>query len=130
MKDEDKTKQQLIDELLEIRQCSAELEKLETESKRAEEGLAKELTAIVDVLNDMLRGEADDTQTEMRLQAALERLLEKRTSFVVAHRLSTVRDADLVLVIDDGRIVERGTHESLLAENGVYARMYQEFVRE
>jgi len=66
--------------------------------------------------------------TEARLQRALEILLRGRTSFIVAHRLSTIRKADLVLVLDQGRIVERGTHDSLLREGGVYARLHREFV--
>jgi ATP-binding cassette subfamily B protein len=71
---------------------------------------------------------AIDTVTETRLQKALEILLRGRTSFVVAHRLSTIRKADLVLVLDKGRIVERGNHASLLATGGVYARLHAEFI--
>jgi ATP-binding cassette subfamily B multidrug efflux pump len=66
-----------------------------------------------------------DTRTEIQIQEALLRLLEGRTAFVIAHRLSTIRNADQVLVINDHRIIERGTHESLLAEGGFYANLYQ-----
>ncbi|HWH69574.1 MAG TPA: ATP-binding cassette domain-containing protein, partial [Candidatus Sulfotelmatobacter sp.] len=72
---------------------------------------------------------AIDTVTEARLQRALEVLLRGRTAFVVAHRLSTIRKADLVLVLDQGRIVERGTHATLLAAGGVYAKLHEEFIR-
>ena len=65
-----------------------------------------------------------DTRTERLIQGALEKLLEGRTSFVIAHRLSTIRSADQVLVIDGGEIIERGTHESLLAAHGFYYDLY------
>ncbi len=71
-----------------------------------------------------------DSRTESRLQAALATLLRGRTSFVVAHRLSTIRNADLVLVLDHGRIVERGRHAELLQIGGVYAGLYRRFVQQ
>ena len=70
-----------------------------------------------------------DALTEARLQQALVALLRGRTSFVVAHRLSTIRHADLVLVLDQGRVAERGTHTALLAHGGHYAALYAQFVQ-
>ncbi len=66
-----------------------------------------------------------DTRTELRIQRALLRLMEGKTSFVIAHRLSTIREADLVVVIDGGTIVERGTHDELMATGGTYRRLYE-----
>jgi ATP-binding cassette, subfamily B, multidrug efflux pump len=65
-----------------------------------------------------------DTRTEMQIQKAMAELMKGRTSFVIAHRLSTIRDADLILVMNHGTIVEKGTHEELLAKNGFYADLY------
>ena len=72
---------------------------------------------------------AVDTLTEVRIQNALAKLLQGRTSFVVAHRLSTIRNADLILVLDQGRIIERGTHDQLLAAAGAYAGLYEQFAK-
>ncbi len=66
-----------------------------------------------------------DTQTERLIQQALDNLMVGRTTFVIAHRLSTVRRADLILVMDGGRIVERGTHSELLAQDGLYREIYE-----
>jgi ATP-binding cassette subfamily B protein len=65
-----------------------------------------------------------DTRTELLIQKAMEKLMKGRTSFVIAHRLSTIRDADLILVMNHGTIIEKGTHEGLLAQNGFYADLY------
>ncbi|MDO3675920.1 ABC transporter ATP-binding protein [Paenibacillus ehimensis] len=65
-----------------------------------------------------------DTRTEMHIQAAMKTLMQGRTSFVIAHRLSTIQEADLILVVRGGEIVERGTHEQLLAQRGLYAGMH------
>ncbi len=71
-----------------------------------------------------------DTRTEILIQAAMDKMMEGRTSFIIAHRLSTIRNADLILVMNDGSIVEQGTHEQLLAKNGFYASLYNsQFVR-
>lgn len=65
-----------------------------------------------------------DTRTEANIQKAMNRLMEGRTSFVIAHRLSTIREADLILVMNRGTVIEQGTHEELLAQNGFYADLY------
>lgn len=65
-----------------------------------------------------------DTRTEMRIQSAFLRMMKGRTSFIVAHRLSTIREADVILVMRDGHIVEQGRHEELLEKKGFYAQLY------
>jgi ATP-binding cassette subfamily B protein len=66
-----------------------------------------------------------DTQTEIIIQDALARLLHGRTAFVIAHRLSTIVNADCIIVLDDGKIIEQGTHQELLQKEGYYAHLYK-----
>ncbi len=66
-----------------------------------------------------------DTRTEIKIQEAFQRMMEGRTSFIVAHRLSTIKEADVILVMKDGDIIEQGSHEELLEKNGFYATLYQ-----
>lgn len=66
-----------------------------------------------------------DTRTEIKIQEAFQKMMEGRTSFIVAHRLSTIKEADIILVMKDGNIVEQGNHEELLARNGFYTKLYQ-----
>ena len=66
-----------------------------------------------------------DTRTELKIQDAFNRMMEGRTSFIVAHRLSTIRNADCILVMKDGHIIEQGTHEALMKEQGFYYNLYQ-----
>ena len=65
-----------------------------------------------------------DTRLEVLIQKAMKKVMNGRTSFVIAHRLSTIRDADLILVMNQGQIVEQGTHETLLANKGLYEKLY------
>ena len=65
-----------------------------------------------------------DTRTELKIQQAFAAMMRGRTSFIVAHRLSAIREADVILVVQNGHIIEQGNHESLLAKNGFYAKLY------
>ena len=65
-----------------------------------------------------------DTRTELQIQEAFDKLMEGRTSFIVAHRLSTIRNASQILVMKNGNIIEQGTHEELLAKGGFYSNLY------
>ena len=65
-----------------------------------------------------------DTRTELKIQEAFSRMMQGRTSFIVAHRLSTIRETDVILVMQDGHIIEQGNHDTLLAKNGFYANLY------
>ena len=72
-----------------------------------------------------------DTRTELKIQDAFSKMMQGRTSFIVAHRLSTIRSADVILVMQGGCVVEQGSHRELLAKNGVYANLYNsQFVNE
>ncbi|HAB67469.1 MAG TPA: ABC transporter, partial [Firmicutes bacterium] len=65
-----------------------------------------------------------DTRTEELVQKAMDRLTEGRTSFIIAHRLSTIKNADLILVMNEGNIIEQGSHEELMAKGGFYEKLY------
>jgi ABC-type multidrug transport system fused ATPase/permease subunit len=70
-----------------------------------------------------------DNESEALIQEALKRLTQGRTTFIIAHRLSTIRNADCIVIIDAGRVVERGTHEELLALKGIYWQLYNSYGR-
>ncbi|WP_249593837.1 ABC transporter ATP-binding protein [Peribacillus frigoritolerans] len=103
---------------------------LNEEASNISQGQKQLLTIARAVLADppiMILDEATssvDTRTEVFIQKAMNRLMEGRTSFVIAHRLSTIKDADLILVMDQGKVIEKGTHSDLLRENGFYAELY------
>ena len=65
-----------------------------------------------------------DTRTELKIQEAFEKLMKNKTSFIVAHRLSTIKNADLILVMNKGNVIEKGTHEELLEKRGFYYNLY------
>ena len=69
-----------------------------------------------------------DTESERKVQTALEHLMQDRTTLVIAHRLSTIQRADSIVVLDKGQIVETGTHDSLLNEKGLYAKLYEKLM--
>lgn len=103
---------------------------LDEEASNVSQGQKQLLTIARAILSDpkiLILDEATssvDTRTEVLIQKAMDRLMEGRTSFIIAHRLSTIRNADLILVMNNGDIVEQGTHEDLLAKNGFYASIY------
>lgn len=103
---------------------------LNEEASNISQGQKQLLTIARAILADppiMILDEATssvDTRTELLIQQAMNRLMEDRTSFVIAHRLSTIRDADLILVMNQGKVIEQGTHQDLLEVNGFYADLY------
>ena len=103
---------------------------LDEETSNVSQGQKQLLTIARAILADnriLILDEATssvDTRTEVQIQMAMDNLMKGRTSFVIAHRLSTIKDADLILVMKDGDIIEQGTHESLLEQNGFYAELY------
>lgn len=104
---------------------------LNEEASNISQGQKQLLTIARAILSDppiMILDEATssvDTRTEVLIQQAMNRLMDGRTSFVIAHRLSTIQDADLILVMDQGKVIEQGTHDELLEEDGFYADLYQ-----
>ena len=78
----------------------------------------------IDIRQSALAFNSNGRVTELKVQDAFNTLMQGRTSFVVAHRLSTIRHADCILVMKDGKVAEQGTHEELLAKNGFYTKLY------
>ncbi|WP_368490916.1 ABC transporter ATP-binding protein [Clostridium sp. BJN0013] len=103
---------------------------LNEETSNISQGQKQLLTIARAILSDpkiLILDEATssvDTRTEVRIKKAMRNLMKNRTSFIIAHRLSTIRDADLILVMDNGDIVEQGTHDELLKKGGVYSKLY------
>lgn len=103
---------------------------LDEEASNVSQGQKQLLTIARAILADprmLILDEATssvDTRTEVLIQKAMDNLMQNRTSFIIAHRLSTIRNADLILVMNNGDIVEQGTHEELLSRGGFYASMY------
>ena len=103
---------------------------LNEESSNISQGQKQLLTIARVILTDpkiLILDEATssiDTRTEQQIQSAMDNLMKGRTSFIIAHRLSTIKNADLILVMNNGDIVEQGTHEELLEKNGFYASLY------
>ena len=65
-----------------------------------------------------------DTRTELKIQQAFDKLMQNKTSFIVAHRLSTIKNADLILVMNNGNVIEKGTHKELIEKHGFYEKLY------
>ena len=103
---------------------------LNEESSNISNGEKQLLTIARAILSDpkiLILDEATssvDTRLDAMIQEAMANLMQGRTSFVIAHRLTTIQNADLILVVKDGNIIEKGNHESLLSENGFYADLY------
>ena len=103
---------------------------LDEEASNVSQGQKQLLTIARAILADpkiLILDEATssvDTRTELLIQKAMDNLMEGRTSFIIAHRLSTIKDADMILVMNEGDIVEQGSHEELLEKGGFYAKLY------